>query len=328
MQAAWYSRNGAAHDVLEVGERPAPAAGPGEVLVRIHASGVNPSDTKSRARTPLGADWVIPQQDGAGIVEAVGEGVDPGRVGERVWIYEARIGRSNGCAAQFVAVPSLNAVPLPDAVSFDEGACLGVPALTAHRCVFADGPVTGQTVLVTGGAGAVGIHAIQFARWGGARVIATVSREEQAEVARAAGADEAIFRTREDVAARIAEITGAGDGRGVDRIVDVAFGTNLDTTLKVIRPGGVVATYASDEVPEPALPFWPLLALDVTVRFVLVYRMTRQAHEDAIRDTLTGLREGWLKTVVAARYPLGEIAAAHEALESGRTVGKVVVQVP
>jgi NADPH2:quinone reductase len=257
----------------------------------------------------------------------VGAGVAESRVGERVWIYEAQLGRPFGTAAEYVVVPERNAVLLPEGVSFEEGACLGVPAMTAWRCVFADGPVEGKTVLVTGGAGAVGFYAVQFAKLGGARVIATVSRPEQAEAARRAGADVVLDRREPDLAARIAEATGAANGRGIDRIVEVAFGANLDTTLKVLNPGGVVATYSSDAEPEPKLPFWSLVGLDATVRFVLVYVMSREAHAAAARGVNEALAAGKLQHDIGARFPLDEVAAAHEAVESGRTVGKVVVTI-
>ncbi len=339
MKAAWYEQNGPARDVLHVGELDKPVAEPGTVLVRVHATSVNPSDTKSRAGRPLlpGNLRQIPHQDGAGIIEQVGSGIDPSRVGERVWIYEALISGKAGCAAEYVSVPAPNAVRLPDTISFETGACLGVPALTAHRCIFADGPVTGQTVLVTGGAGAVGVHAIQFAKSGGARVFTTVSREEQAVVARAAGADAVFNRHDETWVTRIQQAAGSPGDPGssgtsgnpgtpaVDRIVDVAFGANLPATLQLLKPNGIVATYASDAEPEPVLPFWPLVFLDATIRFVLVYKMTREAHQQAIAATTKGLEEGWLKTTVAVRFPLSQIAQAHEASESGTHIGKVVV---
>jgi NADPH2:quinone reductase len=330
MKAAWYENKGPAREVLRIGEMDRPEPQAGEVLVRIRASGVNPSDTKSRSGAGARPNpWprIIPHQDGAGIIERVGEGVDPARVGERVWVYEAQLGRPSGCAAEYAAVPARNAVPLPDGISFEEGACLGVPALTAHRCVYADGSVEGKTVLVTGGAGAVGFYAIQFAKLGGAQVITTVSREEQAKIARDAGADFILNRRDEDVAGRIAEITGAQDGRGVDRIVDVAFGANLETSLKVLKVRGVIASYASDEVPIPALPFWPLAGLDATVRFVLVYVMGDEAHAEAIQATTAALQAGKLKHHIGARFPLDRIIEAHEALESGRNIGKVIVEV-
>ena len=198
LKGAWYERYGSAREVMQVGELDKPKLEPGTVLVRVHATGVNPSDTKRRMRIPLlsGVTQQIPHQDGAGVIEEVGNGVHGSRVGQRVWIYEALNSGKAGCAAEYVVVPSDNAIELPDSISFEMGACLGVPALTAHRCVFADGPVTGQTMLVTGGAGAVGIHAIQFAKAGGARVFTTVSRLEQAILAKEAGADLVINRVR------------------------------------------------------------------------------------------------------------------------------------
>lgn len=328
MRAAYYERKGAAREVLAIGELERPAPAPGEVLVAVKASGINPSDTKGRggARGNIAMPFprIIPHQDGAGIVEAVGEGVPRSRIGERVWLYEAQLGRAHGTAADYVALPARNAVPLPDSVSFAEGACLGVPAMTAHRCVFADGPVDGQTILVTGGAGAVGFYAVQFAARAGARVIATVGSEEQARIARAAGAHLAIDRRREDVAARIADFTGAA--RGVDRIVEVAFGANLETSLKLLKPNGVIATYASDAEPEPALPFWPLVMLDAAIRFILVYAMTDAAHDEAIAAISDALREGTLRHNIGTRLPLERTAEAHELVESGRGGGKVVLE--
>ncbi len=327
MKAAWYERNGSARDVLIVGELAKPVIEPGKVLVRMHATGVNPSDTKRRARAPLlpGNKQQIPHQDGAGVIEEVGDGVSTSRLGERVWIHEALIEGKAGCAAQYVVVPSGNAVELPEDTSFEMGACLGVPALTAHRCVFADGPVTGKTVLVTGGAGSVGVHAIQFAKAAGARVFATVSRLEQALVARAAGADLVINRLEEDVVGRIQETADTVEAPAVDRIIDVAFGETLASSIKLLKVGGVIATYSSDTQPEPTIPFLPLLFLDATIRFVNVYRMSREAHESAIAATTVGLREGWIKPTIASRFSLDHIVEAHEASESGKSIGKVVL---
>ncbi|OWT60388.1 alcohol dehydrogenase [Candidimonas nitroreducens] len=328
MKAAWYEGRGAARDVLHVGELPRPEPGPDEVLVHLHASGLNPSDVKSRSgrgSRPNTYARVIPHQDGAGVIVSVGSEVDGARIGQRVWIYEAQLGRAEGCAAEYVALPSRNAVALPDHVSFEEGACLGVPTLTAHYCVTADGPVAGKHVLVTGGAGAVGNYAIQFARLGGATVYATVRTEEQAQAAREAGAHHVIFRLDQDVTGRIAEISGVLDGRAIDRIVDVAFGANLETSLKVLKPNGVIASYASDQVPAPAVPFGRLLALNATVRYVLVYVMDRAAHERAIAAVTEALQKRQLRHHVAARYSLEQIVQAHEAQESGATVGKIIV---
>ena len=195
------------------------------------------------------------------------------------------------------------------------GACLGVPALTAHRCVFADCPVTGKSVLVTGGAGSVGVHAIQFAKAASATVFTTVSRPEQALVARGAGADLMINRHKEDVVQERADTVGAP---AVDRIIDVAFGETIASSIKLLKVGGVIATYSSDTQPEPTIPFLTLLLLDATIRFVNVYMMSREAHESAITATTVGLREGWLRSTIAARFSLDQIVAAHEASESGK----------
>ena len=330
MKAAWYERKGAAREVLTVGdlERPSPAAG--EVLVRVKASGINPSDTKgrggARGNSAMPYPRIVPHQDGAGVIEAVGEGVAANRVGERVWIYEAQLGRAFGTAADYVALPAANAVPLPEPLSFADGACLGVPALTAHRCVFADGPVTGKTVLVTGGAGAVGFYAIQFAKQGGARVIATISSDEQATIAYRAGADLVVNRNA-DVVGEVAGFTGATDGRSVDHIVEVAFGANLETSLRMLKPNGVITAYSSDQVPEPSLPFWPLVMLDATVRFVLVYAMTREAHEQAIDYVNNAAADGWLLHNIARTLPLTSIAEAHELVERGGAGGKVLLTI-
>ena len=330
MKAAWYERKGPAREVLVAGSMPAPVPSAGEVLVRVMASGVNPSDTKGRsgARGNVAMPFprIVPHQDGAGVVEAAGPGVPGDRVGQRVWLFEAQLRRALGTAAEYVAIDAANAVPLPGGTSFVEGACLGVPAMTAHRCVFADGPVAGQTVLVTGGAGAVGFYAIQFARHAGARVIATVGNGEQARVAAEAGAELVVDRHREDLAERVAGLTGAAGGRGVDRIVEVAFGANLAASLKLLRPNGTIAAYSSDAEPEPRIPFWSLVTLDATVRFVLVYAMTRAAHLDAASFITAALEGRWLRHNVGTALPLDRIAEAHELVEQGRGGGKVVLE--
>jgi NADPH2:quinone reductase len=329
MKAAWYEKKGPAREVLTVGERATPEPAAGEVRVRIHRSAVNPSDTKqrggARGNVTMPFAFVVPHQDGAGVIDAVGAGVDARRIGERVWVYEATQGRFWGTAAQFSVVPAHKAVRLPDHTDFDAGACMGIPAMTAHRCVMADGPVAGKTVLVTGGAGAVGYYAVQIAKLEGARVIATVSREEQAARALEAGADAVINYRTEDVARRLAELTGAA--AGVDRVVDVAFGANLATSVAVLKPNGVIASYASDAVPEPVLPFWPLLAKDITARFVLVYAMSREAHDEAANWITAALERGALKHQFHRTFALDDIALAHEATESMKQVGKVLLAI-
>lgn len=326
MKAVWYERKGAAKDVLQLGDLPTPEPGPGELLIRVRASGVNPSDTKGRSgfggQDAMPFPRIIPHQDGAGEVVAAGSPELASRVGERVWFYEAQFGRPHGAAAEFVALPAHQALPLPDGVSFEAGASLGVPAMTAHRCVFADGPVNGKVILVNGGAGSVGRYAIQFARQGGARVIATVSREAQAVSVRAAGADLVLNRHTDDLRAAISAF--AGREHGVDRVIEVAFGANLGLDLEVLARNGVLASYSSN-VEETTIPYRQLAYLDATIRFVLVYLMDQAAHEAAAQAIGEALRAGWLQAEIGAIYPLSQVVAAHEAVESGAVIGKVVV---
>jgi NADPH:quinone reductase len=329
MLAAFYEAKGKPREVLRVGELPDPEPGPGEVRVRVSASGVNPTDTKARGgfrgNVRMAFPRVIPHQDGAGVIDRIGAGVSPSRLGQRVWIYEAQWQRPLGTAAQLVAVPEEHAVALPDGASFAEGACLGIPAMTAHACLFADGPVEGKTVLVPGGAGAVGFYAVQLARLGGARVIATVGSPEQAELVRSAGISEVIDRKKEEVRERVLRLT---KGRGADRIIEVAFGANLADDVEMLATGGVIATYASDAEPEPRLPVYPLMFKNATVRFVLVYLVSHAAHRAAARDLTAHLAAGRLKHSIARHFPLAEVAAAHEAMETGHLNGKVIVDVP
>ena len=324
MRAAFYERQGPAHEVLQIGdlERPEPKAG--EVRVRLHASGVNPSDTYGRAgsQAPMAFARVVPHQDGSGVIDAVGSGVDAGRIGERVWVYEATWNRPGGTAAEYTVVPAARGVKLPEAVDFDAGACLGIPALTAHRAVFADGPVQGQVVLVTGGAGAVGGTAIQLAKWGGAWVIATVSSDDKAREAHLVGADHVVNYRTQDVAAEIKRLT---DNAGVDRIVEVDFGGNLPVSQQVIKPFGTIASYASRGDPEPKVAFRPLMVKNVVVRPILVYTMPESAKVTGAADVNRALAEGALRPRVGARLPLDKIADAHTAVERGAVVGNVVL---
>ena len=309
---------------LEQVADPQPAAG--EVLVRVKASGVNPSDVKSRAGLRAKMSWprVIPQSDGAGVIEAIGAGVDPARVGERVWLWNGQWQRPFGTAAEYIALPSFQAPYLPNGVPYEAGACLGIPAMTAHRCVFADGPVAGQTILVTGGAGAVGHYAIQLARWGGAKVIATVSGSDKAAHAKAAGADYIVNYKTDDVAQVVKDIT---KGQGADRAIEVEFGGNLATTLACLKTNGVIATYASSAVMEPKLPFYPMMFQGITLRMVLVYILPEPARRQSIQDINQALVQGALVHAIAESYPLDRIVAAHQAVESGKAVGNVVVTI-
>jgi NADPH2:quinone reductase len=270
------------------------------------------------------APRVIPHQDGAGIVDKVGPGVPATRVGERVWVYIVQWQREWGTAAEFTVVPARLAVRLPENTSFAEGACLGIPAVTAHRCLFADGPIAGQTVLVTGGAGAVGHYAVQLAKWAGARVIATVSSAEKAALAAAAGADHTVNYRTGNAAKEILALT---DGAGVDRIVDVDFGGNLAVSLEAIKVNGVLAAYASMGEREPKLPFYALMSKNVTIRPVLIYTMPDSAQDQGAADVLRLVEAGRLMHVIGARFPLDRVVEAHEAQESGKVTGNIVVDV-
>jgi NADPH2:quinone reductase len=268
---------------------------------------------------------IIPHQDGAGEIVAAGSPELAHRIGQRVWFYEAQFGRPFGAAAEYTAIPAHKAVQMPPNLSFDEGACLGVPAMTAHRAIFADGSVKDKTVFVSGGAGAVGRYAVQFAKLGGARVIATVGSELSAASATASGADLVLDRRNDDLIARTGEFTGTSDGRGVDRFVEVAFGENLPLIERLLKVNGVVAAYSSDSIPEPKLPFWPLLMLDATIRLILVYRMDVSAHQDAEHAISEALRSGALTHDIAQVFDLEHIAEAHERVESGSR-GKIIVR--
>lgn len=323
MRAIQWRRNGPARDVLELVDLPKPAPGPGEVLVRIHASGVNPHDTKARAgwRGVVHAGGpMIPHSDGAGVIEAVGEGVPASRIGERVWIFGARHGR--GTCVEYLAIAAGNAVTLPDTLDMAEGAALGVPCLTAHLALFSDGPIAGRTVLVQGGAGAVGQAAIRFAARHGAKVLATASAPEKQAMAREAGAAEVLDYRDPAIAAHLLALTG---GRGVDRVVEVDFGANQVLDGQVIALHGTIAAYSSSREPKPVLDYYVFAKKAVTLRFVQAMLLHGPALEAAIAATSAAVAEGWMRPRIAARLPLHRTAEAHEALEAG-AAGKVVVE--
>jgi NADPH:quinone reductase len=319
MRAALYRDVGKADEVFHVEEVDRPEPGPGEVLVRVRASGVNPTDYKARSgAVPRPIDgFQIPHHDGAGVIEAVGAGVDPGRVGQRVWLLMAAAGRRWGTAAEWTVVPERQAVPLPDGASFELGASLGVPAVTAHHCLFRDGPVGGTTVLVAGGAGAVGHFAIELAKRAGARVVATVSSAEKAALAEEAGAD-LVVNYRSPGAADQVRAFGA-----VDRVIEVALGANLGLDLAVVRPHGTIVTYAAEPA-DPQLPVRACMTANLTLEFVLLYGVPREAIERAAADITAALAAGELTGLPVRKFPLDDIAAAHDAAEAG-AVGKVIV---
>ncbi|MBV9161107.1 MAG: NADPH:quinone reductase [Pseudonocardiales bacterium] len=320
MRAARYQQTGPAAKVLEVVDVDRPEPGPGEVRVALVVSGVNPTDWKSRSGAtgtpPTG--WQIPHHDGAGTIDAVGPGVEPSRMGERVWVWLAAANRPWGTAAEWTVVPSSQAVALPDGVSFDLGAMLGVPAMTAHRCLFADGPLEGMTVLVAGGAGAVGHFAIELAKHAGAKVIATVSSEEKAQLARAASADAVVNYRGRDTLSQIRAVTPT-----MDRIVEVAFGANTDLDLSVSGPGTVISVYAT-ETADPILPLRRCMAANLLLRFVLLYGVPQPTLEAAAADITAALRGGALSPLPVHRFSLDQVAAAHDAVEAG-VVGKVLI---
>ena len=316
MRAVWYEKLGPAHEVLKAGEMPDPQPGPGEVRVRIAYSGVNPSDVKRRAGSNVAAmpfPRVIPDMDGSGVIDGAGAGVDPKRVGERVWLHSTQWKRPYGTAAEYAVTPASRAVRLPANISLEAAASLGVPAMTAHRAVFGLGPVTGKTVLVTGGAGAVGFYAIQLAKWAGARVVTTVSGDDKAALATKAGADLAVNYKSGKVQ------------EPVDHIVEVDFGANLAQTLACLKDGGSIATYASMGKPEPAIPFYPMMFKNLRLLWVFVYEMPAHAIEAAASDVNAWLETGKALMPPFTRFPLEKLADAHVAVEKG-AVGKVLVQ--
>jgi NADPH:quinone reductase len=326
MRAAYYDSNGPARTVLQVAELPAPEPGPGEVRVRIGASGINPSDVKARAGATrkIAFPRVIPHSDGAGEIDRVGAGVPEARIGERVWLWNAQYQRPFGTAADYAVVPAAQAVPLPPNRSLAEGACLGVPAMTAWHAVMLDGAeaLSGSTVLVAGGAGSVGHYAVQFAKAAGAAVIATVSSDAKAQHARAAGADHVIDYKREDVGARVKDLTA---GKGVARIIEVDLGRNAPLIAKVLAPRGTVVVYGSGGG-EATIGSSFLLNAHATMKFFIVYGIDAAARGRAVAGITEALAAGRLINAVARDWPLAEIAAAHEAVEAGSLIGKAVVR--
>jgi NADPH2:quinone reductase len=322
MLAAYYEQRGNS-DVLRVDEIPTPGPGVGEVRVRLQVAAVNPTDWKSRAHVaPMDFDLQVPGQDGAGVIEAVGPGVDIGRIGERVWVYHAAFQRQYGTAAQFTVVPARQAVPVPDGVSIDQAAALGIPYLTAYGCLFGDGPLDSQTVLVHGGAGAVGHASIQLARRAGAHVIATVSSESKGAIAADAGAHVVVDYTAEGAIDAIRSAARAG----VDRIIEVDLTRNLELDLTVIVPGGVIVTYAAD-ASDPTVPVRTLMTRNATLRFALVYAFPPALLAAGVADITAALAAGDLAPLPVVRFPLADIAAAHDAVQS-RTPAKVLIDLP
>jgi NADPH:quinone reductase len=326
MRAAFYSEQGPAEAVFQIGDQPTPEPGPGEVRVKLRTSGVNPSDWKVRKGgfgRALAAPIVIPHSDGAGVIDAVGAEVTDRKVGERVWIWNGQWRRAFGTAAEYISVPCVQAVRLPDEVSFDEGACLGIPALTAIHAVRAVGVGPGRTVLIVGGAGAVASCAIQIAKVYGARVVTTVSSHDKAAHARAAGADEVINYRTEDVGARVKEMTG---GEGVGSLIEMDLTRNAKHYPEVLRPNAIVAIYGMSGL-ESSLPSLWMMQNSIILRFLFVYTVSESERRAEIKELTTLLENGALKPTIARRFPLEQAAKAHDAVESGALIGNVILDI-
>jgi len=324
MRAAWYEKQGPARDALVVGEMPDPQLLAGEVRIRVAASGVNPGDVKKREDAfGVGMPYprVIPHSDGAGTVDAVGEGVSQEWIGRRVWCYGAQSYRPFGTAAEYVVVPVKRVAQLPERVPFEQGACLGIPGITAHRAVRVAGPVEGRTVLVQGGAGAVGACAVQLAHRAAARVIATCRSESDKDIASRAGADE-VFLTD----ATLAEHIHRAATDGVDHIVEVAFAANIKTDIEVLTQGGSIATYATN-TPMAEIPVWQLAFINARLFFVGSDDVPPEAKSEAARDINRALEAGWQGFDIAERFSLADIAKAHEFVEHPTKSGRAVVMI-
>lgn len=334
-RAVVYTRTGGP-EVLTLIEKTVLPPGPGEVQVRIHRSGVNPTDWKSRVGAGDGAvvdPPQVPNQDGAGVIEAVGPGVDPGRVGQRVWVWEAAYRRPEGTAQDYALIPHHQAVPLPESASFDLGAGLPIPFITAHRCLtvteggpehLAPGALTGRVVFVAGGAGAVGNAAIQLARWADATVVTSVSSPEKAQLAANAGADHIINYRQTDVAAEVRKIFPGG----VHTVVEVSPAKNSDLDSRILAPNGSIAIYANDGGDEMSLPVRTSMVPNARWQFVLVYTAPREAKERAVRSVTAALAAGAIREVLPfLHFPLEQAAAAHQAVENS-AVGKVLIDLP
>jgi len=325
VKAVWYEQTGPAADVLTYGETATPVAGPGEVRIRLEASGVNPADVGRRGGSYRAMEYprVIPNSDGAGIVDQVGSGVTRLKAGQRVWLFNGqRNGRAFGTAAEYIALAEHLVTALPDSLSFAQGATLGIPCMTAWCSLFCDGPIAGQTVLVTGGAGAVGHYAVQLAKWGGATAIATVSSAAKAEQARLAGADLVINYRSEDVVAKALDFTGQ---RGVNRVVDVDFGGNLATTLKLMAMNSTIAIYATNGNRNPVVPVRELMERCIALRSLVLPALPPPLHAATQADITKWLAAGPRLHNIAGQFALNDTVQAHLAVEKGDKLGTVIV---
>jgi NADPH:quinone reductase len=324
MKAAWYEKQGAARDVLVVGEMDDPQPRAGEVRIRMAFSGVNPGDVKKREDAfGVGMPYprVVPHSDGSGIVDTVGDGVRREWIGRSVWCYGAQSYRPFGTAAQYTVVPLKQVVQLPEGVPLEQGACLGIPGITGHRAVHVAGSLNGKTVLEQGGAGAVGACAVQFSHQAGARVIATCRAEKDKRIASRAGADEVLL-TDGNLAERIRALSSGG----VHHIVEVAFGANIRTDTEVLAQGGSIATYATN-TPMAETPVWQLVFVNARLFFIGSDDVPAEAKIEATHDITKALQAGWQGLDVAEIVPLDQIARAHEFVEHPAKAGRVIVAI-
>ncbi len=324
MRAAWYEKQGPPQDVLTVGEMPDPVPGPGEVRIRIAASGINPGDVKKVTDIfGIGMPYprVIPHSDGAGIVDQVGAGLPNGLVGQRVWCFGAQSYRPFGTAAEFTVVPADHVAPLADNISFETGACLGIPGITAHRAVHVAGPVDGRTVMIQGAGGAVGLCAVQLARFAGAHVIGVVRSEAEAITASEAGAHEVLFSGDE-----LPQSVRALAPDGIDHIVEVAFAANIERDVDLLKLGGSLATYATNDA-KPTIPFWPMVFKNIQLRFLGSDDFPIAAKVEATRDLNAALAAGWAGFPIGERLALAEIARAHQLAEHPARPGRIVLTI-
>ncbi|MDW3224935.1 MAG: NADPH:quinone reductase [Paracoccaceae bacterium] len=328
MRAISYDRFGAANDVLSLTEHDTAKPGAGEVCVELVFSGVNPSDVKARAGSRPGVTkpaypQIIPHSDGSGLITSVGNDVDPARIGQRVWIWNGQWHRASGTAATHIVLPSEQAVQLPDNTDLETGAVLGIPGLTAAHTVFGSGDISGKTVLVQGGAGTVGYLAVQLAKWGGARVIAT-AQGAGVERCKKAGADAVLDYTAPDLADRILEANG---GEFLERIIEVEFGKNIETDTAVIAPNGIISAFGSAQNMTPVLPFYPLLFKAVSIDIVLIYLLTKIERMAAIERLHSALEDKALDCPIEAIFPLAQTAKAHRLVEAGGRNGAILIEV-
>jgi len=326
VKAVWYESIGEAEQVLNYGDLEDPQINDGEVLVKLNTSGVNPSDVKIRAgaRGELQFPRIIPHSDGGGIIVEVGEEVSEDRIGERVWIWNGAFGRAFGTCAELIVLPSSQAVAMPENVSFETAACLGIPASTAYYGIFADGPVKDQTILITGGAGAVGYLGIQLAKWSGAHVISTVSGDDKATVAETAGADLVVNYKTDDVIKAVNDFT---KGHGVDRILEVEFGGNLSVSEHVIKNNGVIAAYGSVTEANPSVPFYNLMFKSVKLNTYLIYIVADSDRANINQGINAALSDNALTPIIAKSFQLSETVNAHQSVEEGSIIGNVVINI-